>query len=681
MCPCKYGETSNFYDRIDKYIKIMNHNRHHHGGGRQSSKPYSKLRNNRNDDDDDQSYLSFGGRHSSNSYSKSRKNRYNDDDQSYLSSATPIISNTTKTAIMKEATRLGDESSDVTPIISNTNREPSHLKDYDDQDDHDDVEDDNALSSNNPIHFQSRVMEEYYYNSNIDHGDNGMYSQMQVSDNDSDLRSNHLFKIESGRIPPQLASRNSSASGAFDFRSSKGSILNDDDQKQVFKVNLNRTGDTNSSNKERRPSKNINEQMRSMMKELNIGGGDSLRWSDGFYKFSLKAEKNIPFVLCILFMIQLLLSCHSSLSCRFLTCNIGFKPLNLNFVQDEVDVGFWSFYSESLTGSIQCLGYPEDFTSMFIGSDSSWGASRYIGVVNIFLGAFIFLAVTIIVGFKIDYILTQTPSNVPFLKILEKRWIDVSLFTAVLFLIFESVKFVFMNIKICSQNLWMDGNGEMVSGKGCSLSYGGISSILTIALDIICIVLLTCVGRNHWQWVSGHDCDLMPLHLRNSYQSFVLNDEETQTPRIKDKNSDSSGSQRYIDNDDDLPDRGSNTIMDNSHVSSNSNQGEIYYEDSLNRNTFGLATIESGHSFDDDDSLEGNDSAVATIHHNQGHGIVENSLEGKNPSVVTNQGQRSNDSSFTDSYSNPFSRPQSRSMMRTSIGFYSNVDESLSMKY
>ncbi len=654
----------------------MNHNRHYYGGGRQSSKPYTKSRSNRNDDDD-QSSLSFGGRYSSKSYGKSRKNRHDDDDQSYLSSATPIISNTTTAAKKKEAKRLGDESTDVTPIMSNTgNGELSHLNDYDDQDDHDDDEEITALSSNNPIHSQNRVMEEDYYNSDTDHRDNVMYNQMQVSNNDSDMRCN-LFKIESGLIPPQLASQSSSASvasGTYDLRLSKGSHISNVDQKQVFKINRDR--DTKSSNQERRPSKNINEQMRSLMKELNIGGGDSLRWSDGFYKFSLRAEKHMPFVLCIVFMVQLILSCHSSLSCRFLTCNIGFKPLNLNFVQDEVDIGFWSFNSESKTGSIQCLGYPEDFTSMFIGSDSSWETSRYIGVVNIFLGAFIFLVIMIIVGFKIDYILTQTPSNVLFLKILEKRWIDVTLFTAVLFLIFESVKFVFMNIKICSKNLWMDENGEMVSGKGCSLSYGGISSILTIALDIICIVLLTCIGRNHWQWVSGHDSDLMPLHLRNSYQSFVLNEEET--PRIKDKNSDSSGSNRYIDDEDDLPDSRSNTIMDDSHFSSNSNQGNIYGENSFRNNS--LKTIESGHSFDDD-SLEGNNSAVETIHHNQGDGNDDNSLEGNNHSVVTNQGQRSNDNSFTNSYSNPFSRPQSRSMMRTSIGFYSNVDESLSMKY
>lgn len=469
-----------------------------------------------------------------------KKKKNDDDDISFLSYSTPVISNTFKS---KALSGRKDDHSDVTPIISN--KENVMLKTFGlGSESASTVPKSNLFPRDN-----SGLLTE-----NINEGDNkpddNNDSNNSGSEEDPDnlrnqdmheLDRHNLFKIKSGRVPPQLqtlqnslhSSRHSSSRISSNQSSRNGrsfrSIENEQSQRLLTLDRLS----TNS----------LNNQIRSLRREMDVNS--SSKYEDFIRGIRDRFQAYMPFILCALFMVQLLLSSYSSLSCRFLTCNIGFSPFNVNIQQNELDVGFWSFYSKSKDGSMQCLRYPEDFGTMFIKGDSAWEASRWIGITNISISSFAFLILTVIVGNKAQRFIMQSSSNSRLFRILETRWKDCCLFCSVLMFILEVVKLVFMSIDICSKDKWMNMTGDMVAGKGCNLSIGGIWMIVTLVLDATTILLLLIFSER-----SEETFDDMISSAYNN--DFNYDDESIGRMNIarqrseKEKRSDSSGSSQRL---------------------------------------------------------------------------------------------------------------------------------------
>ena len=484
-----------------------------------------------------------------------KKKKSDDDDISFLSYSTPVISNTFKS---KASSRKKDDHSDVTPIISNRENvmlktsasglgsesgsasvSASFVPKYNDFARDNDalvsLTDDNNEDDNGP-------------GPEINNGDSGSGeepdSSSLINQNQGmhELDRQNLFKIKSGRVPPELQTLQNSLHSS---RHSSSRISSNQSSRNVNSISFRGTENEQSQTLltlDRLSNNSLNNQIRSLRREMNIES--SSKFKDFLGGVRHRCEPYLPFILCALFMTELLLSSYSSMSCRFLTCNIGFSPFNVNIQQNEIDIGFWSFYSKSKDGSMQCLRYPEDFGTMFIKGDSAWEASRWIGITNISISSFAFLILTLIVGYKAQHFIMQSSSNSRLFRILETRWKDCCLFCSVLMFILEIVKLVFMHIDICSKDKWMNMTGEMVAGKGCNLSIGGILMIVTLVLDATTILILAFSERSEETLQ-----DMMPLSYPND-----LNYDEESIGRMsmarqrseKEKRSDSSGSSRRL---------------------------------------------------------------------------------------------------------------------------------------
>lgn len=430
-------------------------------------------------------------------YSKNRR-KFDDDDLSALSYATPVISNRTSQQLRKKKKR--DSDSDITPIISNREYGGRYMES---QKSFSDVSDATPIFSRQ--RSQNEMLEDYQQSegrSSLLRSSSGKFSiERRNSLYSVSSGQNSLFSIPSGQIPVQLQSKNSSPQHHGTHPNNETIEIMNPQTKKDFMNNLERSSSTSSKSRSisstikrggsgssrSKSSEKINNEIDKLRNEMEMNdrrSGAFLGQNCNIY------EVMIPSLLCGLFLVQLLLSSFATLSCRYVTCNVGFKPLNVNFQQSAIEFGFWSFYSQSGEGTMRCMRYPADFAEMFIVQDSMWIAARIIGVVNILIGSLVLVILSITVGQKVLQRYYEQSIDFKFILFFEKRWKDITLFCSILLLLWELVKFVFTNIELCSKEKWMNDMGEMVAGQGCSISTGGLCTIFAVIFDMIIILIL-----------------------------------------------------------------------------------------------------------------------------------------------------------------------------------------------
>ncbi len=679
-------------------------------------------------------------------YGKSSQPRYTknrrklDDDElsqfSGLSYATPVMSNRTSSQQMRKMkTRDSDAASDITPIISNREyggryyMEPN--KSFSDVSEvatglskqlsqSDEICDDHQK---NEIHINNRRSSVFSSLSSSGrasvenereerfHRRNSRNSIFSVSSGTS------LFSIPSGQIPVQLQSRESSSRNRLGLEpTSQSSENNSQASSRELYTNLERKNSNSSRSKTNEKINNDILKLRHEMEMDDKRSKDMLSGKCDYYQVL------VPSILCSLFLVQLLLSSFSTLSCRYITCNIGFEPLNVNFQQSEIDFGFWSFYSQTGEGPMRCMRYPTDFAEMFIVEDSMWMASRTIGIINILVGSLVLLILATVVGQKVIQHYFEESLDFKVFIFIEKRWKDITLYCSVILLLWELVKFVFTNIEVCSKKKWMNGMGEMVAGRGCSISRGGICTIFAVLFDVIIILILAFSDRIDSKCPnSGQDSDVTPPTVDcDDSVTLTRMGQITKMPSArgssrslgKDKLSDSSSSdhsnRRLITEAlvRELSGLGRDKLSDSSSIGSNrrlitealvrelSGKGEdlLLHDRNLHTHPEQRSSPKSMPQSrkTNNAQIQSSNMSVFSARSRQRNRLGSSSY--REVVQVDNEEDESNDSFDSDeeqvypmqhvqrsSNSSHFDRNPHHPDTRTSIGYYSNLDESLGM--
>jgi hypothetical protein len=671
----------------------------------------------------------------------SKKKSRDEDDQSALSGlsySTPIISNTTAG---QHRTRSGDGSSDVTPTISNLltmrdteNKLAAATDAISDKmsvaSDKVSVASDKASEASGRISIVSdeAVRSSSGLEKNRSSGGTSVFSDVtplasnlrEPSNNERNVARNgnegsvesrnlrqnnirnNLFRISSGRIPDQLQSKNPSPTDGLTPNSSTGD-LSKNDRRSIMQSKSTEQRNRSSNSLLSRSCDSIHNDITNLRREMDGDDEDDNKLvtvADRFHSL-------LPFIICILFFVQLLLSSYASLSCRFITCNIGFEPLNVNFQQSTLDFGLWSFYAKTKGGEMKCLSYPNDFITMFITDDSAWLASRSIGIINIFIGFFVFMVICTLIGQKsLEFVRNSSKSK--FFLVIEKRWKDICLFCTVVLLLWESVKFVFTRIEICSKDKWMNSSGEMVSAEGCSLSKGGICTIFAILFDaaIIILLVISCRPSNSDKQPNQVSDDMVPLNDEDQIDAEVGSD----TTRMKTVQSASqrsltsgtrpsgsnrnlngsnrnlNGSNRHLDSNvprfnsfrsrnDSLRSLGDDSMQENPgeyNAENSGSQRQLFANANGGGSQRNLRYMDSSTKSLSVGSNLGGDELKGSWDNDHLSDTGENNTINNNNNISTIKEESDEDS---DNYVIRNQRP----MVRSSIGFYANSDDSLSM--
>lgn len=193
----------------------------------------------------------------------------------------------------------------------------------------------------------------------------------------------------------------------------------------------------------------------------------------------------LPALVITLYLIAFLLSSYSSLSCKFMKCDIDFIPINIKIGQTDPKFGPWAFLALSGDGDNKiCSRYPSDFKKKYIESDYRWKATRATSVLTIIIG-WIGLVIICIGVSRIKFILSMK-----WIQIIDTYWKGFTIGTSTLLLILETVMFSFQSIDMCKKDdIWMRQDGIFESADKCSLSTGAFCSLFAI----ICYFCVTCL--------------------------------------------------------------------------------------------------------------------------------------------------------------------------------------------
>lgn len=201
---------------------------------------------------------------------------------------------------------------------------------------------------------------------------------------------------------------------------------------------------------------------------------------------SMFEEIVLPVLVTTLYFTALLLSSYASLSCKFMTCNLDFIPINIKIGQTDLNVGPWAFSALSGDGdNIRCLRYPNDFSEIYIETDSWWKATRATSVLTIVIGWIGFVVISVAVSRTSAIVSTR------FFQILDTYWKVCIIGLAILLIILECVMFSFQSVDMCKDTkMWMRDDGEYLAADKCSLSTGAFCSIFAMIFYGFVMILL-----------------------------------------------------------------------------------------------------------------------------------------------------------------------------------------------
>jgi len=229
-----------------------------------------------------------------------------------------------------------------------------------------------------------------------------------------------------------------------------------------------------------------------------------------------------PYLMAVFYTIGFIMSCYSTLTCHLITLQIGFEPYNIRFNSTLVQMGPFSF-KDSDTG--KCLAYPEKFRKQFIegNNNKSWMTSRVGSIFGLLAGWFAFVIIWIYVSDMVGYfqnisgkyrsIKTTAEKDVDdrtveesklwyhIFKINNRKSIKSLIVLVSTSFIFECFKFSFLNIRLCSDDIFIQKVGsERVSAEGgCILSTGSYCTIWVLffySLVIILLFFIICDFKN-----------------------------------------------------------------------------------------------------------------------------------------------------------------------------------------
>ena len=254
------------------------------------------------------------------------------------------------------------------------------------------------------------------------------------------------------------------------------------------------------------------------------GEDDFVYYEGARKKNKLTFAKARPTIRAILLTVALLLSTYVVLGCNFITVNVGFVPENLA-VEPTFDLGLWS-YPPSATGEkgSQCLKYPDAFTKEYVTWDGRWVFARSSSLLVILLG-WISLILAWLLAIK-------RPRLKPTLKY------KIALaFLAGLMLLFQCFTFVFLQISLCTDEVWVHtsphGKALRYRAESCKLSSQGNMAIGSLVLYFVLVVAL-CQSRMREQMehnvkAAGKKAAQLHysnMHRRRSSANYVDDDDD-----------------------------------------------------------------------------------------------------------------------------------------------------------
>ena len=225
---------------------------------------------------------------------------------------------------------------------------------------------------------------------------------------------------------------------------------------------------------------------RRAMPNLDEEEDDFVYYDGAQKKNKITLAKARPTIRAILLTVALLLSTYVALGCNFITVDVGFEPENLA-VQSTFDLGLWS-YPPSATGEGggKCLKYPDAFTKEFIAGDPMWVFSRASSLLVLLMGW-----ASLILAWLLAIKRPRLKPTLPYKAALA--------FMATLMLLFQCLCFVFLQISLCTDEVWMrtsESSGKVLTYRAdsCKLSKEGNMAIGSLLLYFVLVVAL-CRSR------------------------------------------------------------------------------------------------------------------------------------------------------------------------------------------
>lgn len=185
----------------------------------------------------------------------------------------------------------------------------------------------------------------------------------------------------------------------------------------------------------------------------------------------------------ILFIAGFTASIYSSLSCKFIKCQIGFTPTNINIEEMYMNIGLWSFESVLSTGESSCLRYPADFSADFIQGRIIWSVSRVIGMMNMILG-WISIVIICMGNSRLEQFSCFAWAR--------RYWLFWTFATSFILVLSEAINlFVFRKISPCSSDdVWVDLDGGYRTAESCSFGLGAYSSVVALCIYFITMLIM-----------------------------------------------------------------------------------------------------------------------------------------------------------------------------------------------
>ena len=213
-------------------------------------------------------------------------------------------------------------------------------------------------------------------------------------------------------------------------------------------------------------------------------------------KVTVQMKENIQTALIVIFFfISLMMSCYASLSCKFFSCFVGFKPENFSLPLSEIEFGPLSYSSLEPNGEQKCRRYPYDFASTIINADSLWKLSRVICIMDVtigFSGFFLLCTIFSMVRLNESTNFLATPI-LHFFQFLSKHWRTITLGYSTALIFAEAIKFSFLRVNLCTDEMWLR-DGKLLSAEKCTMSTGAYCTLWAIVLYFFIVVVLLFGG-------------------------------------------------------------------------------------------------------------------------------------------------------------------------------------------